>query len=123
MARHAGRQGPWPRTDVTGSGRNTPTGRFLSPDGVFASNRELVGPLRTGTAPGCGPRGRAVEAADSVETDMGLDRVTPRGRDPMGWPVKDPQPASGLVATQVRRPAGRAESMTEAGARSGRMRF
>ncbi|HEX3523943.1 MAG TPA: hypothetical protein VHT52_17885 [Stellaceae bacterium] len=64
--------------------------------------RPVAGPLRYGTEPRVGPRGKAVEAADSMMSDHGMDRISPRGMDPQGWPVWDRQPPSGLVSTHIR---------------------
>jgi len=124
MAMKRGRQGPWPRvSDNDMTERRAPDGYFVHPDGIFGTpERALAGPLRTGTSPGVGPRGRAVEAADTAQTDMGMDRISPRGFDPMGWPNKNQQAASGLVASQRRRPESRQESMLDAGYKSRRMR-
>ena len=72
----------WPRTRETdGTERGGPTGFFQTADGVLKSGRSLAGPLRTGTAPGVGPKG----AADGGNgSDFGTDRISPRGFDPMG---------------------------------------
>lgn len=92
----------WPyarRSD--GTERRSPTGFFQVPDVIERSNRSLAGPLRLGTAPGVGPRG----AIRNGTSDFGMDRVTPRGFDPMGTSLqREPrQEGSDLVSRQVRR--------------------
>lgn len=69
MARHRGRQGEWPRV------KNNPEAVFTNPDGYTRSNRELVGPLRMGTAPPVGPKGPAVIADYQTLTDYGTDMI------------------------------------------------
>jgi hypothetical protein len=68
---------------------------------IERSNRSLAGPLRLGTSPGVGPRG----AIRNGSSDLGMDRITPRGFDPMGTSLeREPrQEASDLVAKEVRR--------------------
>lgn len=139
MAQHRGRQGEWPRlnpetgSDARKDGRWDGHGHFLAMDMVMMEGRPVAGPLRYGTAAhdNVGPRGRAIEYADSAISDHGMDRITPRGFDPAGWPVWDRQAASGLVATHIRegrRPASRdydrkmEANMLDAGRRSHRMR-
>lgn len=75
MAQHQGKQGEWPNV------KGNPTADYLTPDGFLRSSRSLAGPLRMGTEPRVGPR----DAPASVGTsDFGLDRVSPRGFDPIG---------------------------------------
>jgi hypothetical protein len=61
--------------------------------------------LRDGTEPTTGPRGRSV-ANRRVEgvSDLGMDRVSPRGFDPIGTALEryGPNPASDLVAREIR---------------------
>ena len=97
MAQHRGKQGEWPR-----AGRNEPDTFFVKPDVYERYGRSVAGPLRYGTAEGVGPRGRAVMAEDSERTDYGMDRISPRGYDPMGWPVWGPQQPSDLVSRELR---------------------
>jgi hypothetical protein len=59
----------------------SPPSLTVSPDGLLRSDRNLVGPLRLGTEPRVGPRGNSNVG---FETDFGVDRVSPRGFDPMG---------------------------------------
>lgn len=94
-------QDAWPRTRSTGTERRSPTGFFQSPDATEKSDRSLAGPLRLGTAPGVGPRG----ALRNGTSDFGMDRITPRGFDPMGTSdERQPaQEASQLVSREVRR--------------------
>ena len=96
MAPHRGKQGEWPR--VTGN----PTACYQTPDGVLRSNRELVGPLRMGTAPGCGPRGAAVVADDTRESDFGTDRLR-KPVDSIGIKYPETDPPVPLVAESVRK--------------------
>ena len=96
MAQKLGRQGPWPR--VTGN----PDAFEVTPDGYQRFDRKLAGPLRYGTSEGVGPKGRAIVAEDSERTDLGMDRVSPRGYDPMAWPVWGPQQPSDLISRQIR---------------------
>ncbi|MBO0753421.1 MAG: hypothetical protein J2P53_14985 [Bradyrhizobiaceae bacterium] len=107
---HRGRQGEWPKlnpetgSDARANGRWNGHGHFLQMDMVSMEGRPVAGPLRYGTAfhDNVGPRGKSIEAADSMMSDMGMDRISPRGFDPGGWPVWDRQAPSGLVATHVR---------------------
>jgi hypothetical protein len=106
MAQHRGRSGEWPRAnETTGAGRNAPTGHFQTADAILRSDRQLAGPLRMGTAPGVGPRGRAV-AVDRVEaaSDFGMDRVDPREFDPMGTSLNryPERPSSELLSREIR---------------------
>lgn len=81
MAQHRGRDGEWPRQrQEDGAGRRDPTAKFQTPDGIRRSDRSLAGPLRLGTSPGVGPR----RMGGPTATDFGVDRVSPRGFDPMG---------------------------------------
>lgn len=73
-------QREWPRGQADGSERRGPIACFQTPDGTLKSNRSLAGPLRTGTAPGVGPR----DAPGNGGSDFGMDRITPRDFDPMG---------------------------------------
>ena len=96
-------QSPWPRPRQTGSQdyRGDPTACFLIPDGKTRSDRSLAGPLRLGTEPRVGPRGAVRNGA----SDFGMDRVSPRGFDPMGTSdTRAPaQEASTLISREVRR--------------------
>ena len=97
----------WPRTRETdGTERGGPTGFFQTADGVLKSGRSLAGPLRTGTEPRVGPRAGGRNAAgESRDSDFGMDRISPRGFDPIGTSDDriGPQPASKLVTEQVRK--------------------
>lgn len=78
-------QREWPRVrEENGTERTSPVGHYLAPDAIERSDRSLAGPLRLGTSPGVGPRGRAVLADYEQRSDMGTDRITPRDFDPMG---------------------------------------
>ena len=100
MAQHRGKQGEWP---IWREERD-PVGFFQHPDATLKSNRSLAGPLRMGTEPRVGPRGGAVVADDSRMSDMGMDRITPRGFDPMGTSLaREPrQQSSDLIAAEIR---------------------
>lgn len=96
-------QAPWPRQRVSdGSDRTSPTGFFQTPDATLKSDRSLAGPLRLGTEPRIGPRGALRGGAVS---DFGMDRVSPRGFDPIGSHNEraPPQEASTLVSRETRR--------------------
>lgn len=99
MARRRYRQGPWPPTtdDQTNCA-------VQAPDCIERTDRSLAGPLRMGTAPRVGPRGAAVDASDTRASDFGMDRVTPRGFDPMGTSLaRGPaQQNSSLIARTLR---------------------
>lgn len=69
---------------------------------MMTPDMDVAGPLRYGTEPKVGPRGRAVDASDSRRTDFGMDRVTPRGFDPAGWPTWGPQPPTTLLSAHIR---------------------
>ena len=96
MVMKRGRQGEWPRVI------RTPIGDFVNPDGYQRSERPVAGALRYGTTPNVGPRGR--NPVESNATDMEMDRVSPRGFDPMGTSDErqPPQENSTLVSRAVR---------------------
>jgi hypothetical protein len=93
-------QGPWPRVRADGSERNSRVAHFQTPDVIQRSDRSLAGPLRLGTSRGVGPQGALLSGA----SDMEMDRVTPRGVDPIGsHNTREPaQPASQLVSRETR---------------------
>lgn len=96
----------WPRTRDDGTEKRSPTGFFEGPDGTLRSNRSLAGPLRTGTSADVGPRARARAASgEGRDSDFGMDRISPRGFDPMGTPDDriGPQPSSDLITEQLRK--------------------
>lgn len=90
-------QREWPRVSREGSAKAEPTGRFLTPDVIMKSDRSLAGPLRHGTAPGVGPRGRAVIADYEQRSDFGTDMIARDRRIDRKFP-------SDLVAREVRGP-------------------
>ena len=96
------RRRSWPYNGAAAS----PAALTVSPDGLLSSSRSLVGPLRLGTEPRVGPRG--VVSDGPGETDVGVDRVTPRGFDPMGTSDTraPPQEASELISRVGRRRRG-----------------
>lgn len=84
----------------------SPPAITVAPDGVLNSARSLAGRLRWGTEPRVGPRyGRAGDNGDGLGTDFGMDRVSPRGFDPMGTSdTRAPlQEASELISRAGRR--------------------
>jgi hypothetical protein len=100
-------QREWPRVrERDGTERRSPTGFFLSPDVIERSNRSLAGPLRAGTSPGVGPRGAR---PGGFSSDFGVDRITPRGFDPMGTSDERAprQEGSELVSREIRRSRAR----------------
>jgi hypothetical protein len=101
MPRNAG----WPTYKGDGGFRADPDGRFLTADGFQKSGRSLAGPLRTGTEPRVGPRASGpVEAANSAESDFGMDRVSPRDFDPAGTSrERSGDIPSDLITGQLRR--------------------
>jgi hypothetical protein len=90
----AQKEGEWPRGQADGSERGGPTASFQTRDGVFQSGRS-VAELRSGTAPGVGPKG----GSGNGSSDMGQDRLSPRGFDPIGTDLNrtGPQEASERV--------------------------
>ena len=98
----------WPRVRTRdGTERRSPTGFYQSPDVIEKSNRSLAGPLRLGTSPGVGPRGAVRNGFNG--SDFGMDRVTPRGFDPMGTSLERAprQEGSELLSREVRRSKAR----------------
>jgi hypothetical protein len=98
-------QDAWPRVKTTGEGRREPIGHFQSPDVIEKSDRSLAGPLRLGTAPGVGPKGALRPGA----SDFAMDRVSPRGFDPLGTSdTRLPaQEASELISREIRKGSGK----------------
>jgi hypothetical protein len=95
MAEHERKQGEWPIV------KRNPVADFKHPDGFFRSGRPVAGPLRMGTTPGVGPRGLL---GDGPTSDYGMDRISPRGFDPMGTSdTRAPaQESSSLLSRSVR---------------------
>lgn len=93
-------QAPWPRVRDTGTERRAPTAFFTTGNGYQKSERSLAGPLRLGTEPRVGPSGMLRNGS----SDMGLDRISPRGFDPMGTALNryGPQESSPLIARELR---------------------
>jgi len=100
-------QREWPRLlqERTGVERSAPVACFQTANATQRSDRSLVGPLRMGTAPGVGPRG----ALRNGSSDFGVDRISPRGFDPMGTSdTRAPlQEASTLISLVFRRNHGK----------------
>jgi hypothetical protein len=99
MAQHERRQSEWPIV------KRERIADFATPDGYLRSDRSLAGPLRLGTTPEVGPRGLL---RDGTASDFGMDRVTPRGFDPMGsHNTREPrQEGSTLLSRSVRGRSG-----------------
>lgn len=93
-------QSAWPTMKPDGTQAGSPTACFLAPDGKARSDRSPAGPLRLGTAPGIGPRGSPPPGS----SDFGMDRVSPRGFDPLGTSdTRAPeQEASRLISKEIR---------------------
>jgi hypothetical protein len=74
---------------------------FVNPTGYFRNERNVAGPLRMGTAPGCGPRGLV---AGGGASDFETDHTTPRWFDPLGTPNERAPtfPKSTLLSRAVR---------------------
>ena len=100
-------QREWPRQPPSGTNRTAPTAFFVTEDGYLKSERQLAGPLRMGTAPNVGPRG----ALRNGSSDFGVDRVSPRGFDPIGTcDTRAPaQEASEQLSRELRRGRRRGE--------------
>ena len=92
----------WP---YDGQGAASPPAITVSPDTDLRSNRSLAGPLRLGTEPRVGPRGNVVSESGFLGSDLGVDRISPRGFDPMGTSDSrlPPQEASELLSRAGRR--------------------
>lgn len=101
MAMHRGRQGEWPTV------KREKEAFVLKPDAFEYTGRGVAGPLRSGTAPGVGPRGVSA-GGESRLTDYGMDRVTPRGFDPAGTALSryGQQQGSELVTREYRQRRG-----------------
>jgi hypothetical protein len=96
-----GNQREWPRVrESDGTERTSPTGYFKSATDIARSDRNVSGPLRLGTEPRIGPRG----ALRNGTSDMGMDRISLRGFDPIGTSDTraPPQEGSDLVSREVR---------------------
>ena len=77
------------------------TGDFANPHGYSRSGRNVSVPLRMGTAPGAGPSGLV---AGGGASDFGVDRVSPRGYDPIGASLEraSRQESSPLLSRAIR---------------------
>ena len=69
------KQGEWPVV------KRERVGDVLANGWFERTDRPLAGPLRMGTEPRVGPRGLV---AGGTASDLEMDRITPRGFDPMG---------------------------------------
>jgi hypothetical protein len=68
----------WPPYKDDGGRRGDPPATFVTRDGYLKSGRSLAA-LRMGTSPGVGPKG-----GGNGGSDFGMDRISPRGFDPIG---------------------------------------
>jgi hypothetical protein len=96
------KQRGWLMRGSLGAGTNAPVPFFQAPGILERSGRSVAGPLRRGTLrENVGPRG----GRPTFGSDMGMDRVTPRGFDPMGTSLERAprQEASQLIARETRR--------------------
>lgn len=100
MAQHRGRQGEWPTV------KRNPDACFLTGDGYLKSDRDVVGPLRMGTAPGVGPKGPAVIADYTTRTDYGTDLIARDRKVDRKFP-------SDLIARELRDNSPRINSLSE----------
>lgn len=84
--------------------RNPPIAYFTAPDGYHRSDRDVAGPLRMGTTPEVGPKGPAVRADRSWQSDFGMDRIDPTaGRDINKGTSQPPPPYKSDLIAQVER--------------------
>ena len=97
-----GNQREWPPVrETNGTERRSPTGFYQHPNVIERSDRSLAGPLRLGTEPRVGPRGLVRNGS----SDLGMDRISRRGFDPLGTSDErsNVQESSELVSREVRR--------------------
>lgn len=94
MAQKLGRQTEWPR--IKGESEAC----FQTADAVMKSDRSPVGPLRHGTSPGVGPKGEAVVADYTRDSDYGMDMVARDRKAERKFP-------SDLIARELRGPGPR----------------
>lgn len=94
-------QRAWPSTRRSGPGQRDPRACYQAPGLLERSDRSVAGPLRMGTHPSVGPRGRGMPGG----SDFGMDRITPVGFDPLGTSLEraPAQEASEPISRQVRR--------------------
>lgn len=97
----------WPRARTSnGTERGSQRAFYQTRDGTLRSDRSLAGPLRTGTELRVGPRSAGPSAGgESRDSDFGMDRISPRGFDPMGTALDryGPQASSDTVTEQLKR--------------------
>ena len=101
-------QKEWPRgRETNGTERGSQTAWYRAPGVWERSDRQMAGPLRTGTEPRVGPRAQGPRDGDrSYTSDMGMDRVDPRCFDPLGTSLKRYSPEgipSSLVTSELGR--------------------
>ena len=97
------RRRSWPYEDGQAA---SPPALTQSPDGLWSSARRFAGPLRAATEPRVGPRG--APSGETIATDLGVDRISPRRWDPIGTPDERSGafPSSELIAREGRRRRG-----------------
>ena len=83
----------WPRV------RGNPTAIYATAQGYLISDRQVAGPLRMGTAPGVGPRGRGGGGGDS---DFGMDRLEHAPVDRVGVKYPEVDPPVPLLSRRMR---------------------
>jgi hypothetical protein len=83
---------------------------YTGPDGYHRSDRDVAGPLRMGTTANVGPKGPAVRADRSWESDFGMDRIDPTaGHDINKGTSQPPPPYKSDLIARVER-GGRSRS-------------
>lgn len=93
------RRRTWPYQGAADS----PPALTQTPDALLNSGRSLAGPLRLGTAPGAGPRG----APPVGDTDLGMDRISPRPMDSIGQQYPRGAPPESTLVSRDRTRNGR----------------
>jgi hypothetical protein len=94
------RQREWPRAIPRRTG---PPAVFAVADGYFnTDDRPVAGPLRFGTTPNVGPRGR-IPADENRTSDFGMDRIEQRPVDSIGVKYPEVDPPTTLISRHVRR--------------------
>lgn len=95
MAKNDRTNNEWPRT------ASSPPAFTLTPDCYLKSTRNLVGPLRLGTAPGVGPRDAPSEAFR--RSDFRMDRKELPPVDSMGQKYPEVDPPVRMISDEIRK--------------------
>jgi hypothetical protein len=90
----AQKQSEWPRV------KRNPTACYQTSDGLYRSDREVAGPLRMGTHPTVGPRGRGVSGAG--RSDYGMDRAELPPVDRVGVKYPEVDPPVRFISEEIR---------------------